>query len=285
MKKLGLVLEGGGMRGVYTAGVLDYFLEHEIEVDGVIGVSAGSCHATSYISKQHGRNLRVNTSYLKDKNYLSMHSLIKTGSLFGMKMLFDDIPNRLDPYDYEAFNKRKCEFICVSTNIETGEADYRVINDMMKDASYLQASSSLPLLSKFVEIDGKKLMDGGCSDSIPFKYMQEHGYEFNIAVLTQSKEYRKGKNNLIRIIGHNYKDYPKLVKALSTRHFRYNQTLDEIAKSQRENKVFVIRPSKPVSISRLERDEKKLKDLYQLGYNDAAEQFIKLKEFINQIKN
>lgn len=280
MKKLGLVLEGGGMRGVYTAGVLDFFMEHDIEADGVIGVSAGACHATSYITKQIGRNFRVNTNYINDKRYCSLQSLIKTGSLFGMQMLFDEIPNRLDPYDYEAFDKRKCEMIVVTTNIETGEADYHVIEDMVKDTPYIQASSSLPLLSKVVEVDGKKLLDGGCADSIPFQYMRKRGYEKNIVVLTQAQNYRKGKNNLLPIIRRNYREYPNLVKALERRHFQYNRSLDELAVLKEEGDTFVIRPSAPVTISRVEKNVEKLRELYQMGYDDAKNSYEELKTFL-----
>ena len=281
MDKIGLVLEGGGMRGIYTAGVLDCFLDHQIEVNGVIGVSAGACHATSYLSKQRERNLRVNTNYIHDKEYLSLRSLVKTGSLFGMDMLFNRIPNELEPYDYETFNKRTNELIIVSTNIETGEADYHIIQDMAKEIGYVQASSSLPLLSKPVEIDGKKLMDGGCSDSIPIGYMKEHGYTKNIVVLTQHKEYRKGRNNLLPIIKHNYKQYPKLIKSLGDRHFVYNRALDELQYQQTHGEAFVIQPSQPLEISRIEKNLDKLKAVYQLGYDDCTKKIDELKQFIN----
>lgn len=280
MDKIGLVLEGGGMRGIYTAGVLDCLLDYEIETDGVIGVSAGACHATSYLSKQRERNFRVNTKYLKDKEYLSLHSLLKTGSLFGMDMLFNRIPHELEPYDYDTFYQSKSELIIVSTNIETGEPDYHVMKDMDKEIGYIQASSSLPLLAQYVEIDGKKLMDGGCSDSIPVQYMRRHGYRKNLVILTQHKDYRKGKNNLLPIIKHNYKEYPKLVDALANRHFQYNRTLDELAYLQRQGEVFIIQPSEPLNISRIEKNIDKLKKVYQLGYEDCEKQMKALQAFM-----
>ncbi|MEG0520522.1 MAG: patatin family protein [Erysipelotrichaceae bacterium] len=284
MNKLGLILEGGGMRGVYTSGVLDYLMEHNIYTDGVIGVSAGSCHATSYISKQYKRNFRVNTKYLKDKRYLSFSSLMKTGSLFGMEMLFDEIPNKLDLYDYDAFNNRTCEFIVTSTNIETGEPDYKVVTDMMKDTPYLQGSCSLPLMARIVEVDGKKLLDGGCSDSIPIQFMRKRGYEYNIVVLTQNETYRKGKNNLLPMIRHNYKEYPNLVKDLETRHIRYNKTLDELNALEKQGHTFIIRPSLPVNISRMEKNLDKLNALYELGYQDTQKVGKELDAFIKKSK-
>ena len=281
MDKLGMVLEGGGMRGVYTAGVLDFFMDQDFYPDGVIGVSAGACHATSYMSKQRGRNFRVNTKYLSDKEYLSLTSLIKTGSLFGMDFMFHRIPEELDPYDYDAFNTSKMEFIAVSTNMETGKGEYHIIKDAKKDIDYIQASSSLPLLSKGVEKNGMKLMDGGVGDSIPINYMIEHGYNKNIVVLTQCADYRKGKNNLLPIIKYNYKHYPKFVEALANRHTRYNKTLDDLAQLEKEGKVFIIRPTKPVTISRVEKNKDKLQALYEEGYADAKAIFKDMMTFLN----
>ena len=232
--KLGMVLEGGGMRGVYTAGVLDFFIDKDFYPDGIVGVSAGACHATSYISKQRGRNFRVNTKYLSTDEYLSLKSLVKTGSLFGMDFIFHKIPEELDPFDYDAYNRANIEYIAVSTDIESGEPYYHVINDAKADIDYIMASSSLPLLSKVVKKHGRKLMDGGVGDSIPITFMQKRGYDKNIVVLTQCGSYRKGKNNLMPIIRHNYKAYPKFVEALDNRHIRYNQTLDELKQMEKD---------------------------------------------------
>lgn len=281
MDKLGMVLEGGGMRGVYTAGVLDFFMDQDFYPDGVIGVSAGACHATSYVSKQRGRNYRVNTKYLDNKEYLSLTSLLKTGSLFGMEFMFHRIPEELDPYDYDAFNASKMEFIAVSTNMETGKGEYHIIKDAKNDIDYIQASSSLPLLSRGVERDGMKLMDGGVGDSIPVNYMIEHGYNKNIVVLTQCADYRKGKNNLLPIIKYNYKHYPKFVEALADRHIRYNKTLDDLARLEKEGKVFIIRPTKPVTISRVEKNKEKLQALYDEGYADAKAKYEAMMAFLN----
>ena len=280
MDKLGLVLEGGGMRGIYTAGVLDFFIDHEIYTDGVIGVSAGACHACSYASKQRGRAYRTNTDYLKDKRYMSMRSLIKTGDLFGAKFVYDDIPNKLDPYDFETFNNSGIKLYAVCSNLETGKAEYIPCINMKHDVIYVRASASLPLLARIVEVDGKKLLDGGVTDSIPVRHFQEMGYQKNIVVLTQCKDYRKGKNNLLPIIRKTYRKYPKFIKAMEQRHIDYNRTLDELSLMEKEGTAFIIRPSSPVDISRLEKNVDKLKALYDQGYQDAAKQYEELKKFI-----
>lgn len=280
MDKLGLVLEGGGMRGIYTAGVLDFFIDHDLYTDGVIGVSAGACHACSYASKQRGRAFRTNTAYLKDKRYMSMHSLITTGDLFGAEFVYNDIPNKLDPYDYETFNNSGIRLYAVCSNLETGKAEYIPCINMLHDVIYIRASASLPLLAKTVEVDGKKLLDGGVTDSIPIHHFQELGYKKNIVVLTQCGEYRKGKNNLLPIIRRTYRKYPKFIKAMENRHIEYNRTLDELSLMEKEGSVFIIRPSSPVEISRLEKNVNRLQELYDQGYQDAQNQYEALKQFI-----
>lgn len=281
MSKLGLVLEGGGMRGVYTMGVLDYFMEHNLYTDGVIGVSAGACHACSYVSKQRGRAWRINERFLNDKRYMSMQSLIKTGDLFGADFIYNVIPNELEVFDYDTFHKSGMKLYAVCTDVESGKAVYAPCMDMKKDIAYVRASASLPLLSKIVEVNGKKLLDGGVADSIPIQYFQNLGYEKNIIVLTQAKEYRKGKNNLMPIIKRTYRKYPEFVKAMQERHIHYNRTLDEINLMEKEDSVFVIRPSQPVEIGRLEKNMHALRALYEQGYQDAANHYEALLQFIN----
>lgn len=280
MNKIGLVLEGGGMRGIYTAGVLDFFMEKDLYTDGVIGVSAGACHACSYVSKQKGRAFRTNTDYIKNKNYMSMYSLLKTGDLFGAQFIYDEIPNKLDVYDYDTFNKGKTKLYTVCTNIETGKAEYLQCINMKQDVIYVRASASLPLLSKIVEVDRKKLLDGGATDSIPIKKFQEMGYKKNIVILTRPNDYRKGKNSLLPIIRKVYRHYPKFIHALETRHINYNRTLNELSLMEKEGSVFIIRPSTPVNISRLEKNVSNLKALYTQGYNDAKVQYEALCAFL-----
>lgn len=281
MEKLGLVLEGGGMRGLYTAGVLDFLMEKDIYADGVIGVSAGACHACSYASKQMGRNLNVTTKYIKDKRYMSMHSLWKTGDLFGADFVYNKIPNELELYDYNAYEKQGMQVYAVCSNLETGKAEYLHCKDMKNDVIYIRASASLPLLSRVVEKDDLKILDGGATDSIPFQKFQEMGYTKNIVVLTQCADYRKGKNNLLPLIRRRYKAYPNFIEAMETRHIRYNQCLDDLKKAEEEGNVLVIRPSKPIQISRLEKDANKLKNLYKEGYHDAKMMYEQILTFIN----
>lgn len=281
MENVGLVLEGGGMRGFYTAGVLDYFMERDFYTNGVIGVSAGACHACSYVSKQIKRSYRINTEYLNDKRYMSLQSLVKTGDFFGAEFVYDTIPNQLDIFDYDAYNTSGMKFYAVASNLETGKAEYLPCINMKHDVIYVRASASLPLLSRIVETDGLKLLDGGCTDSIPVKKFQQMGYQKNIVVLTQCKEYRKGKNNLLPLIRRTYRKYPKFVKAMEERHIHYNRTLDELGVMEKEGSVFILRPKTPVTIGRLEKDVDKLTALYKQGYEDAKEQFENILAFVN----
>ena len=228
MDKIGLILEGGGRRGIYTAGVLDFFIYKNIKVDWVVGVSAGGCHAASYLSKQYNRAFRTNIDYLDDKDYISFKNLIKNGSIFGMDLMFNKIPNELYPYDYETFNKSKSKFIVVATNCDTGKAEYFQLNDMKKDIIYLQASCSIPMFANIVEINGFKLLDGGVSDSIPIEYALKQGCNKNIVILTRDKTYIKSKVKFLSLVKRKYKKYPKLVKSIANRQLKYNENINLI---------------------------------------------------------
>lgn len=278
----GLILEGGGMRGVYTAGVLDFFMEKDLYFKDCYAVSAGACHAISYFSKQRGRSIKVNLDYLHDKRYCSVNSLIKTGDMFGVDMIYNIIPNKLVLFDYDTYNKFDGNFYSVVTNCETGEAEYIRINDARKDIDAVRASSSLPLLSRIVEINGKKYLDGGISDSIPIRKSIEDGHEKNVVVLTRDKSYRKEKSKLLPVFKIKYKKYPKFLKAVENRYRVYNETLDFIDEEKKKNKAFVIQPKYHVSIGRLEKDKEKLRALYKQGYNDARDCYDDLIKFINE---
>ena len=278
----GLILEGGGMRGVYTAGVLDFFMEKDLYFKDCYAVSAGACHAISYFSKQRGRSIKVNLDYLQDKRYCSVNSLIKTGDMFGVDMIYNIIPNKLVLFDYDTYNKFDGNFYSVVTNCETGEAEYLRINDARKDIDAVRASSSLPLLSRIVEINGKKYLDGGISDSIPIRKSIEDGHEKNVVVLTRDKSYRKEKSKLLPVFKIKYKKYPKFLKAVENRYRVYNETLDFIDEEKKKNKAFVIQPKYHVSIGRLEKDKEKLRALYKQGYNDARDCYDDLIKFINE---
>ncbi|MDD5879681.1 MAG: patatin family protein [Clostridiales bacterium] len=282
MIEAGLVVEGGGMRGVYTAGVLDYFMEKNLYFDDCYGVSAGACHISSYVSKQIGRSMKVTLDYINDKRYCSINSLIKTGDMFGVEMLYDIIPNKLELYDYETFNKFKGNFYSVVTNCKTGKAEYMKIKDMKKDIIAVRASSSLPLLSRIVEINGKEYLDGGITDSIPIKKSIKDGHKKNVVILTRDKTYRKSKPKFLSFFKLKYKKYPNLVKAIENRYKMYNETLDFIEEEKAKNKVFIIQPKLPVKISRIEKDKDKLKALYNQGYEDAKEIYEDLMKFLEE---
>ncbi|EQK45015.1 patatin-like phospholipase family protein [Paraclostridium bifermentans] len=282
MNKIGLILEGGGMRGIYTAGVLDFFIEKNIEVDITIGVSAGSCHASSYLSKQYKRAYNATVDYINDKRYLSFSNLIKTGSIFGMDFMFNKIPNELNIYDYDTFAKSKSKFVVVATNCETGSPEYFELKDLKKEIIYMQASCSIPMFANIVEIDDFKLVDGGVSDSIPIEYSLNQGYKKNIVVLTRDITYKKNKQKFLPIVNKKYKKYPNLVKAIENRHLNYNKSLNLVNKLEKDGDVLVIRPKKPVNVSQIEKNAKKLTALYEEGYDDAKELYDKILDFIKK---
>lgn len=281
MEKVSLVLEGGGMRGVYTAGVLDLFLNKNLDIGYCIGVSAGACHGVSYISKQYKRNYNVNIKYIKDKRYLSFRNLIKTGSLFGMDMLFDIIPNQLEPIDYNAFKESKTIFKVGVTNCNTGLPEYYEVTDLNDGYDPIKASISLPLISPVVKLGEKEFLDGGIADPIPIKKAIEDGNEKHIVILTQHKGYIKERTKGVPIIKRKYRKYPKLVESMSNRHETYNNTLGFLDELEKMGKCFVIRPSKPLNVSRFEKNPENLKNIYKQGYDDAKRAYKDLVEFLN----
>ena len=268
MKKTGLVLEGGGMRGLYTAGVLDVFMEYGIRFDGVIGVSAGAVHGCSYVSEQKGRGLRYYKKYCTDWRFMSTKSLIKTGDIVGVDFCYHELPDKLDPYDNEAFKRSDTEFYACCTNIETGEAEYVRITDMNAQIDYVRASATLPFVSRIVDIDGKKYLDGGCTDSIPFEAFAEMGFTKRVLILTRPSDHvRKPEHPILTKL--KYRKYPKLVKALCEHHTRYNDALKRIAELEKKGEIFVIRPEKALQIGRLENDPEKIQKVYDIGYADG----------------
>ncbi len=281
--KIGLVLEGGGMRGVYTAGVLDALINENYCADYLIGVSAGCTNGASYISWQKERGMRTNINYIDDKRYLSFSSYIKTGSLFGLDFLFHDIPEVLDPFDYENCFKSKCDYRVGVTNIETGKEEYYGKEALRKEDRniVLRASVSLPIASPIVELNGKKYLDGGIGDPIPIKKAFADGCERVIVVLTRDRSYRKEASKgkwLFKMI---YRKYPKLIKMLSERHLLYNDTLEYIKEMEKEKKAFVVAPEKPIEIDKFEKNKVKLFEVYKLGLADGKRVFEKYKEFLD----
>lgn len=267
-KKTGLVLEGGGMRGIYSAGVLDVFLEHGISFDGVIGVSAGAIHGCSFVSEQKGRSIRYYKKYSRDKRFMSFWNLLRTGDIAGEQFCYHDLPEKLDPYDYAAFDRSGTEFYVTCSNLETGKAEYLRIHDMKKQIDLMRASASLPYVSRTVEAEGMKLLDGGCCDSIPVMAFRQMGFEKTVVVLTRHKGYQKEPEST-RLAGMVYRKYPKFVKALENRHNTYNETIRRIEELEREGEIFVIRPSRALEIGRTEHDPNRLQEVYDIGQRDA----------------
>lgn len=285
MSKIGLVLEGGGMRGLYTAGVLDTFMDEKINVDGIIGVSAGALFGANYFSNQRGRALRYNKKYCKDKRYISIRSLLTTGNIINKDFAFYKITNELDPFDDKEFIKTNKDFYAVVTNVDTDDAEYiNIKNSTIDNLEVLRATGALPMVSKMVEINNNKYLDGAVSDSIPVSKCLELGYDKVIVVLTQDKDYRKKEyNKLVKMfINFKYRKYPKLREKIINRYIMYNESLDNIKKLEKNGKIFVIRPSKKLDISRLENDENKLQSVYDLGVKDTKKIIKKLKEYLNK---
>jgi predicted patatin/cPLA2 family phospholipase len=282
MYSAGLILEGGGMRGAYTAGVIDAFLDNDLEFSSCYGVSVGACNAACFISRQRRRAYRVTTDYIGDKRYCSIRSLLRSGNLFGPEMLYHIIPEQLDPYDYDAFSRYPGKLYVVATNCETGEAEYFHVKNMREEVEMLQASSSLPLLAKIVRIDGKEYLDGGVVDSIPIQRSINDGNSKNVIALTQDITYRKEPMKIVPLMKIFYRNYPNLVHQLATRHVRYNQTLDLLAEEESAGRAFVLRPKKPVNIGRVETNKTKLAALYDDGYHDTMERMDDLIAFLEK---
>jgi len=279
--KTGLVLEGGAMRGIYTAGVLDAFLEQGIHFDGVNGVSAGALHGCSFVSGQKGRSLRYIKKYRNDKHFMSWWSFLHTGEVVGRQFCYHDIPDRLDPFDFDTYRNNPLPFYVVATDLETGKAVYHRVDDCDEEGmKWLKASASMPLVSKIVEVDGYKLLDGGIADSIPVQYMESQGYERNVVILTQPEGYVKGKNQLMPMIRVVLRKYPKMIDAMEHRHEHYNETLEYIRKKEKEGDLFVIRPPKPIAVSKVEHDRQKLLVAYRSGRETMKGQVRKLQEFL-----
>lgn len=276
-----LILEGGAMRGIYTAGVLDSFLEDNILVDAVFGVSAGALFGINYKSKQANRALRYNLKYVKDKNYMGIYSFLKTGNIMNKDFCFNKLVNEYDLFDYKTYNKNPIDFYAVVTNIETGMAEYHLINDLKNkdDMEYLRASGSMPFLSKKVKISNSYYLDGALGDSIPIKKAIELGYDKIIVVSTRVLGYQK-KKHLTLLTKLRYCKYPNLVKTINNRYKKYNATLEFINKLEKNKNIIVIRPSKYIKIKRLEKNMQKIKEMYDLGYRDAKEQSAKIKEYL-----
>ena len=277
--KVGLVLEGGAMRGMYTAGVLDVFLENNIEVDGIIGVSAGVLFGVNYLSKQKGRVIRYNKRFINDRRYMGLWSLLTTGNIINKEFSFYEVPQKLDVFDNDTFMKSKIDFWATVTNMETGNAEYIKLDDLFAQMEVLRATSAMPYVSKIVELENGKYLDGGISDSIPVEKCKELGFDKVIVVLTRPLDYRKRKPKEFLAKTY-YRKYPKFAKTLNNRYKMYNETVEKIIDMENKKEIFVIRPTRLVKVKRIEKDPNKLQEMYELGIEDAKNSLEKLNEYI-----
>ena len=279
--KIGLVLEGGAMRGLFTAGVLDIFLDNNVEVTDVVGVSAGTLFGVNYVSKQRGRALRYNLKYINDKRYMNVKSWLKTGNLINKDFTYYKLPFQLDVFDNKTFKESPINFFATVTNIETGEAEFVKIEDAYRQMETLRATSALPFISEIIEVGGKKYLDGGISNSIPVDFFEKQDFDKVIVILTRPITYRKEKTTGIQYKMF-YKKYPKLVEKLENRYKEYNDTVDKIVELEKEGKLFVIRPSENITIKRLEKDIEKLQKVYDLGLKDGNNIIEDLKQYLEK---
>ncbi|MCM1507680.1 MAG: patatin family protein [Ruminococcus flavefaciens] len=280
--KFGLVMEGGAMRGMFTAGVTDVFMEAGIEFDGAVGVSAGAAFGCNYKSNQPGRVIRYNSRFCNDKRFCSVWSLIRTGDIFGADFCYHEIPDKLDVFDRETFSRSPMEFYIVCTDAETGKPIYhRMAKADYTEMEWLRGSASMPLVSRVVEVGGRKLLDGGISDSIPLKFMEKSGYNKNIVILTQPRDYVKKPSSMAKNFKFMLRKYPNLINAMNNRHKMYNAELNYIRKSEQTGKAFVVAPPEKLPVGHIEHNPDVLREVYRIGRNTANECLDRLVSFMN----
>lgn len=280
--KTGLVMEGGAMRGMFTAGVTDVLMENGIEFDGAVGVSAGAAFGCNYKSGQRGRVIRYNSRFCHDWRFCSLRSLLKTGDIFGADFCYHEIPDRLDVFDREAFNRSPMEFYIVCTDAETGRPIYhRMSKADYTEMEWLRGSASMPLVSRVVEAGGRKLLDGGISDSIPLRFMEKSGYNKNIVILTQPRGYVKKPSSMAKNFKFMLRKYPDLINAMNNRHKMYNAELNYIRKSEQAGKAFVVAPPEKLPVGHIEHNPDVLREVYRIGRNTANECLDRLVSFMS----
>ena len=280
--KIGLVLEGGGMRGLFSAGVLDALLElKELSVNGIVGVSSGALFGVNYVSKQKERAVRYNKKYADDKRYMGLHSWITTGNAVNKDFAFYELPYKLDVFDNETFKKAETDFYVVMTNVESGKPEYVLIEDAFAQMEYLRATSALPFASKIIEINGKKYLDGGISDSIPIDFCESLGYDKIIAVLTRPEgTYKEDKLGfLYKLV---YRKYPNLVNSLLNMARDYEKVLAKIKDLENKGKIFVVRPPEVLKIGRLEKNRDKIQKVYDTGLNTGLKELDNIVKYLNK---
>lgn len=281
--KTGLVLEGGAMRGLFSAGVTDVLMEEGITFDGAIGVSAGAAFGCNVKSGQIGRALRYNTTYCNDPRYCSFRSLLKTGDLYGAEFCYSTIPYQLDPFDVEAYNRNPMDFYVVCTDVETGEAVYHNCPESnLESMQWFRASASMPLVSRIVEVGGYRLLDGGIADSIPLEAFEKLGYERNLVILTQPEGYVKKPNKAMPLMRLALGKYPNLLRTIANRHTIYNQQVAYAETQQAAGAALILRPEAPLDMSRTEHDADKLRAAYRHGQDVARKNLATIRTFLEQ---
>lgn len=269
------------MRGMFTAGVIDVLMEHGIEVDGAVGVSAGAVFGCNYISKQIGRVIRYNKRFCRDSRYCSMRSLIQTGDMFGTEFCYHTLPEQLDLFDTKTFDESPVEFFVVCTDVETGKPVYHKCEKITpEEMDWMRASASMPLASRIVEIQGQKLLDGGIADSIPLQFMESQGYYKNLVILTQPQGYVKQKNHLMPLMRTALRKYPNVLTTMEKRHEIYNESVKFVEEEEEKGNIFLIRPEEPLPIGRIEHDPDKLQAVYDMGRKTAEKRLGKLIDFL-----
>lgn len=281
-KKVGLVLEGGSMRGMFTTGVLDVFMDEDIKIDGIIGVSAGALFGPNFYSKQRSRALRYNKRFCKDPRFISIWSFLLTGNLVNRKFAFYDVTYKYDVFDNETYVKNNTGYYATVTNVENGEAEYLPLKDVYSGLEILRASSAIPFVSKIVEIDGKKYLDGGIADSIPVLQAEKMGYDKIVAILTRPIEYRKKPldDKMMKLIKWRYRKYPKFIEIMEKRYVMYNKTVEMILEKEKKGEIFVIRPKEAITLGTIEKDPNKLQEVYDMGLKQGQSQMEQLKLYL-----
>jgi predicted patatin/cPLA2 family phospholipase len=279
MKKTALVLEGGAMRGMYTAAVLDVLMDEGIEVDAIYATSAGVLFGVNYLSGQKGRAIRYNKRFSRDKRYMGLYSLVTSGNIINRDFAFYEVPFTLDVFDDEAYKKSKTKMVATVTNVQTGGVEYMEIGSVLEQMEVLRAASAMPFVSHMVELDGQLYLDGGLSDSIPLKKCQEDGYERIVVVETRPEGYRKGKTNPIAAKVF-YSKYPNLVETINNRYKAYNAILQEIEELDAKGEIVLVRPTKDLKLGRIESNPDRLQEMYDLGIEDAKRLLPQIKTYL-----
>ncbi len=279
--KTGLVMEGGAMRGMFTCGVIDVMMENGIDFDGAIGVSAGAAFGCNIKSRQIGRAIRYNKRFCRDKRFCSIRSWLTTGDLYGAKFCYDTMPYQLDIWDVDTFDSNPMEFYVVCTDVDTGKPVYQRCMNARESMDYIRASASMPVASRPVEIDGRRLLDGGISDSVPLRFFESIGYDRNVVILTQPASYRKQPQKMMPLMRILLRKYPALIRDMEQRYRVYNATIADICRKEAAGEVFVIRPEAPLEIGSTEKHPEELERVYQAGRRVALAQLEDLRQFLS----